>query len=372
MSNLDDGTSNLASGAIADSDSISAYDYELPESFIAQQPAEPRDSARMLVDVAGSVEHKQVADLASYVGPGDVVVVNTTRVIRARMHVRKPTGGLVEVLLLEPTATPNQWKALIRPSKKVAPGMLLTADSGGDAVAVEAGAVLDGGQRLVTVYPEVIDAIGQVPLPPYITEPLADPERYQTVFADVEGSVAAPTAGLHLTDELLDRIRAAGAMVVPIELRVGLATFKPISSERISDHIMHRESYSVTEQAWKTITEAGRVIAVGTTVVRTLESVAANNTLSGDTELFIRRDFDWQIVDVLLTNFHVPKSSLLVLVDSFYGSGWRRLYEQAKKRDYRFFSFGDCMLLARSGSMESATLASDEIRIDDERNVPSL
>lgn len=358
---------NLDTGVDSeDADSVAAFDYELPETFIAQHPIEPRDSARMLVDIAGAVAHKQVSDLAEYIQPGDVIVVNNTRVIRARLALRKPTGGAAEVLLLEPTAVPNQWKALIRPSKKVPPGMLLTVDAqagtaptctpiAAGAVALEAGAVIDDGQRLVTVYPDVIEAIGQVPLPPYIREPLKDPERYQTVFAEIEGSVAAPTAGLHLTERVFDRVKAAGGVVVPVELRVGLATFKPISADRVSDHPMHSESYSVSAQAWETITAASRVIAVGTTVVRTLESVAQSGELSGSTELFIRRGFDWKVVDLLLTNFHVPKSSLLVLVDSLYGPGWRQLYEEAKDRGYRFFSFGDCMLIARNDDSSGAS-----------------
>lgn len=320
------------------------FDYPLPESAIAQTPVEPRDTARMLVALGQTVAHRTVAELDEVLKPGDLLVVNDTRVLAARLNLFKPTGGAVEVLLLEPTGEHGRWQALVRPSKRVAPGTVLELDGRPMATV---GEVLPDGRRLVDIAPEAIDVAGQVPLPPYIHEPLADPDRYQTVFANRLGSVAAPTAGLHLTDELLARLERRGVGVERVELRVGLGTFRPITAERIDDHDMHAEQYAISPQAWERIRAAERVVAVGTTVVRTLESAAKLGRLDGDTSLFIRRGFDWQVVDVLLTNFHVPRSSLLVLVDAFVGDRWRELYEIAIDEGYRFLSFGDCMLLER-------------------------
>lgn len=346
------------------------FDYDLPERAIAQTPIEPRDRARLLVartwdpdaprtahpaDQAppagtvepappGPVEHRTVADLDQILRPGDLLVVNDTKVLAARLNLNKPTGGAVEVLLLEPTGEHGRWQALVRPSKRVAPGTVLELDGRPMATV---GEVLADGRRLVDISPEAIDVAGQVPLPPYIHEPLADPDRYQTVFARRLGSVAAPTAGLHLTDDLLARLSDRGVGIERVELRVGLGTFRPITAELIADHDMHAEHYSVTAEAWQRIQDAERVVAVGTTVVRTLESVARTGRLDGDTSLFITRGFDWQVVDVLLTNFHVPRSSLLVLVDAFIGPRWRSLYRVALDEGYRFLSFGDCMLLER-------------------------
>ncbi len=322
------------------------FDYELPTEFIAQTPIEPRDAARMLVaDAVGERQHSTVAALADHLRAGDVLVVNTTKVMAARLLVTKPTGGAVEVFLLEPTGNGREWHALVKPSKRVADGTVLQAD-GRDLIRV--GAAVGDGRRLVEVADDAIDVAGQVPLPPYIYETLDDPGRYQTIFADREGSVAAPTAGLHLSTAVLDSLAEAGVEVVHVELMVGLGTFKPITAERLDDHVMHSERYRVEPEAWQRIVEAERVVAVGTTVVRTLESVAAGRPLEGSTDLFIRRGFEWQVVDVLLTNFHVPKSSLLVLVDAFVGPLWRDIYAEARTRGYRFLSFGDCMLLERS------------------------
>lgn len=339
---------------MSDPQRTDAFDYDLPESAIAQTPVEPRDRAKMLVAPPmhqirsgrsnASIEHRTVSELDAVLRPGDVLVVNDTRVLAARLALYKPTGGAVEVLLLEPTGEHGRWQALVRPSKRVAPGTVLELDG---VPMATVGDVLHDGRRLVDIAPEAIDVAGQVPLPPYITEPLADPDRYQTVFARELGSVAAPTAGLHLTDDLLRRLEAKGVMVERVELRVGLGTFRPITADLIDDHVMHSERYSVTPQAWERIGGADRVVAVGTTVVRTLESVAKTGRLADDTSLFIKRGFDWQVVDLLLTNFHVPKSSLLVLVDAFVGPGWRDLYATALAEDYRFLSFGDCMLLER-------------------------
>lgn len=334
-----------------------AYDYSLPDHAIAQTPVEPRDSARMLVDIGPtftdtSIRHHTVAELDQVLQPGDTLVVNDTKVLAARLALNKPTGGAVEVLLLSPTGRgrdrETEWYALVRPSKRVAPGTVLELD-GVPLVTVgeRANETEDDSRRMVTVVPEAIETAGQVPLPPYITEPLADPNRYQTVFANQLGSVAAPTAGLHLTEALLGRLADRDIAVERVELQVGLGTFKPITADLVEQHPMHAERYAVDPDSWDRIRRADRVVAVGTTVVRTLESVARTGRLTDDTSLFIRRGFDWQVVDLLLTNYHVPRSSLLVLVDALIGDRWRELYKLAVDDGYRFLSFGDCMLVER-------------------------
>jgi S-adenosylmethionine:tRNA ribosyltransferase-isomerase len=336
---------------------LADFDYHLPERAIAQRPAEPRDAARLLVDAplaGGRVAHRTVADLAEFVRPGDVLVVNTTRVLPARLRLHKPSGGEVEVLLLERSPA-GEWEALVRPSRRVRPGTRLAV--GPDLeVEVEGQGAGDGTRRVTLRVAAgedelaVLDRYGIVPLPPYIHTPLADPERYQTVFAERPGSVAAPTAGLHLTPQVLDRCRAAGARVEPVELMVGMGTFRPMSAAKVEDHHMHAERYVVPattlaacEQAQAT---GGRVVAVGTTSVRALESATASGELEGRTELFIHRPWTWRATDVLLTNFHLPRSSLLVLVDALIGPRWRELYAVALAEGYRFLSFGDAMLVA--------------------------
>ncbi|MGN6694641.1 MAG: tRNA preQ1(34) S-adenosylmethionine ribosyltransferase-isomerase QueA [Aquihabitans sp.] len=331
-------------------------DYELPASSIAQTPVEPRDSARLLVAPAtGPLEHRTVADLPDLLDAGDVLLVNDTRVIPARLHLRKPTGGAVEVLLLE-RRPEGHWEALVKPSRRVADGTVLRPEAPGDMdLAVEVGPVLGGdGRRQVTIHGgtdddlAVLSQVGEVPLPPYIHEPLADPERYQTVFAQHPGSVAAPTAGLHLTDGVLDRCRARGVIVAAIELTVGLGTFRPITAERVEDHPMHAEHYRIPASTLEVLSgRQGRVVAVGTTVVRAVESWAATGETEAATRLFIRGDYPFAVVDRLLTNFHVPRSSLLALVQSFTGSRWKDLYRTALDEGYRFLSFGDAMLLDR-------------------------
>lgn len=325
------------------------FDYELPAAAIAQVPASPRDSSRLLID-ADPVAHGRTRDLPRLIEPGDVLVVNNTRVLPARLHLRKPTGGAVEVLALAPVDGDDRWwEALVRPSRKVAPGTRLEDHVG--MPVLEVGEATGDGTRLVRpigVDMETLCAhLGAVPLPPYITAPLADPERYQTVFADRPTSVAAPTAGLHLTPAVLDRCRDAGATVVEVQLDVGIGTFRPIVTDDLDAHEMHRERYSVTPQAWATIQEAGRVVAVGTTVVRTLESVAATGELSGSTALFIKPGHEFRVVDALLTNFHLPRSTLLVMIEAFIGPRWRELYAGALAEGYRFLSFGDAMFLTR-------------------------
>jgi S-adenosylmethionine:tRNA ribosyltransferase-isomerase len=362
---------------------LADFDYDLPEWAIAQRPAEPRDAARLLVDLGPGrgVAHRTVADLPGLVRPGDVVVVNTTRVLPARLRLRKDSGGEVEVLLLERTPS-GAWEALVRPGRRVRPGTVLHAgpdldvrvgsDGPGDGTRLvelrvpqpdarpgagdrpdrPAGAGTSGGPASV---PEdelaILDRYGVVPLPPYITAPLDDPERYQTVFADHPGSVAAPTAGLHLTPGVLARCRAAGARVEPVELVVGMGTFRPMSAPKVEDHHMHAERYTVPAETLDACREAsargGRVVAVGTTSVRALESAALSGQLDGRTELFVHRPWTWRVVDALVTNFHLPRSSLLVLVDAFIGPRWRDLYATALADGYRFLSFGDAMWLER-------------------------
>ncbi|HXW38863.1 MAG TPA: S-adenosylmethionine:tRNA ribosyltransferase-isomerase [Acidimicrobiales bacterium] len=342
---------------------MDAYDYGLPESAIAQRPVEPRSAARLLVGpgVDGHDEpgHSTMADLPRLLRPGDVVVVNDTRVLPARLELQKTTGGAAEVLLLEPHGgDPVHWWALVRPGRRLPPGTLLVEDSGG-APAVEVGGPSDegvgssSGRRLVRlVEPTVVERRGQLPLPPYIRQALDDPERYQTVYARRrpvgDSSVAAPTAGLHFTRELLASCETAGARVVRLDLLVGLDTFRPVSAPTPAGHVMHSERFSVPAETWAACRSASRVVAVGTTVVRALETVAATGRLAGRTDLFIWGPYPFRVVDVLLTNFHVPRSTLLLLVESFCGPVWRTLYATALAEGYRFLSFGDAMIVVRN------------------------
>jgi len=328
---------------------VEVPDYHLPSEAIAQVPAEPRDSARLLdaLDPAGRLVHRHVRDLPDLTGPGDVVVVNDTRVLPARLLLSKPTGGAAEVLLLEGSG--EDWAALVRPGRRLPPGTRLEPRAGGPAV-VEVGERLDGGRRRVRLLApaeEVFTAHGQVALPPYVTTPLADAGRYQTVYARRPGSVAAPTAGLHLTEDLLGRLREQGTKVCTLDLAVGLATFKPIVSERAEDHAMHREHYSVPAATWEACKGATRVIAVGTTTVRALETVGITGRLEGDSDLYIRPGFTFSVVDVMLTNFHMPRSTLLLMIEAFMGRRWRDVYAAALGAGYRFLSFGDAMIASR-------------------------
>lgn len=323
------------------------FDYGLPEAAIAQHPIEPRDRARLLDATGSEPVHRTVADLPDLVGPGDVVVVNATKVLPARLHLNKDTGGAVEVLLLEELAD-GSWEALVRPGRKVAPGTELVA---ADDLTVTVHERLDDGRRRVEVHAAdllaALDAHGEMPLPPYIHETLEDPDRYQTVYAARPGSVAAPTAGLHLTSDVLDGIAAAGATVATVDLWVGLGTFRPITAESIDDHVMHSERYEVPAATQAAIDGAERVIAVGTTTVRALEAAARTGESVGRTDLYLTPGASFGVVDVLMTNFHLPRSSLLVLVEAFAGPVWRDLYATALETGYRFLSFGDAMLLAR-------------------------
>ncbi len=331
---------------------IADFDYELPEDRIAQTPIEPRDTARLLVDRGSAPpEHRHVRDLPELLRAGDLLVLNETRVIPARLRLRRSTGGAAEVLLLEPRDTDRRtWEALVRPGAKLRVGeRLLDGDvpvvcmgertPAGDTFWVE----LIGDDDPVTL----LDRHGEMPLPPYIGERLTDPDRYQTVFAREPGSAAAPTAGLHFTSELFERLAVAGVRTATVELVVGLDTFQPISTENPLDHPMHTERYRVPPETMGACREADRVVAVGTTAVRALESAARSGELSGRTDLFIHRGFDWQLVDVMMTNFHLPKTTLLMMIDAFVGPRWRDLYATALAGDYRFLSFGDAMLLDR-------------------------
>ena len=325
------------------------HDYDLPEAAIAQEPVEPRESARLLdaTDPAGGLAHRHVRDLPGLLGPGDVVVVNDSRVLPARLRLHKATGGRVEVLLLEPSGEePDQWEALVRPGRRVPPGTRLRA---GDVEVVEVVERGPEGSWRVRLLADP-DGHGSVALPPYIRRPLADPERYQTVYARRPGSVAAPTAGLHLSIELLDRCREKGAEVHTLELAVGLDTFRPMVADRPEDHVMHTERYRVPPTTMEACGRAGRVVAVGTTTVRALESAAASGELEGRTGLFIHAPYRFRVVDVLLTNFHLPRSTLLLMLAAFCGERWRHLYGVALAEGYRFLSFGDAMLVGRAAA----------------------
>jgi len=323
-------------------------EYHLPPEAIAQRPLSQRDAARLLVDRGGAVEHRRVSDLADLLDPGDVVVVNDTRVLPARLPLRRASGGAAEVLLLE-ERDDGRWEALVRPSRKLPPGTVISAT--GLEVVVEDD--FGDGRRMVRLNPgsrplmEALAEVGLAPLPPYIHAHLDDPERYQTVFADRPVSAAAPTAGLHLTNDVLDRLRRKGVVVVTVELAVGLDTFRPVQVERLDDHVIHTERYLVPEATAAAVESAERVVAVGTTSVRALETWAATGERDGRSSLFIRRPYRWRVVDRLLTNFHLPRSTLLCLVDAFVGPRWREIYSVALNEGYRFLSFGDAMLLDR-------------------------
>ena len=322
----------------------SALDYMLPDTAIAQSPLADRAAARLLVDhgPAAPPAHHHVRDLPELLSPGDLLVVNDSRVLPARLHLQRPNGGAAEVLLLE-RQPDGSWAALVRPSRKVRSGMSLT----GRGVTVEIGDALGDGQWRVRVDGD-LDAAGEMPLPPYIHTPLTDGERYQTVYARRAVSAAAPTAGLHLTREVLDRCAQRGIGIAAIELAIGLDTFRPLTEAKVEDHVIHSEAYEVSAATLDAIERAERVVAVGTTVVRALESAAATGERSGRTQLFIRPGFEFRAVDLLLTNFHLPRTTLLAMIEAFMGSRWRDLYAVALHEQYRFLSFGDAMLVARA------------------------
>ncbi|MBE6529765.1 MAG: tRNA preQ1(34) S-adenosylmethionine ribosyltransferase-isomerase QueA [Ruminococcaceae bacterium] len=338
--------------------------YDLPEERIAQHPAEPRDSSRLMVlnRADGSIAHRRFSDICDYLRPGDTLVINDSKVIPARLYgnVENRSEAQIELLLLRQRDL-DVWETLVRPGKRAKIGMRLTFGGGLLQATVED--IVEEGNRLVrfsydrsqfaNVY-DVLHRVGTMPLPPYITEKLEDQSRYQTVYAREEGSAAAPTAGLHFTPELLDKIRAMGVAVVPVMLHVGLGTFRPVKAERVDEHVMHTEFFSVSKESAKIINErkaaGGRLICVGTTSCRTIESVADENgvirPLSGDTGIFIYPGYRFKAVDALITNFHLPESTLLMLVSAFYSrEKMLEAYKIAVEENYRFFSFGDAMLI---------------------------
>ena len=337
------------------------FDYELPEDLIAQTPLKDRSSSRLLVldRQAHTQEDTDFKHILDYLQPGDALVVNETRVIPARLFgVKEDTGGHIEVLLLK-NIEGNQWECLVKPGKRARVGTRLTFGQGGPLKG-EIIASMDHGGRIIEfsyegVFLEVLESLGEMPLPPYIKERLDDPDRYQTVYAKENGSAAAPTAGLHFTPELLDQARAKGIQVIPILLHVGLGTFRPVSVDQVEDHQMHAEFYQVSQAAADQIQAVrqggGKIVAVGTTTVRTLETVAHQHdgqivAASGWTDIFITPGFEFKLVDHLITNFHLPQSTLVMLVSAFYDrQAILAAYQHAVQAKYRFFSFGDAMLI---------------------------
>lgn len=343
---------------------IDLFDFDLPERLIAQTPLLNRTSSKLLAlnKQSGAVEHRNFVDLLEYLQEGDALVLNDTRVIPARLFGIKPeTGAKVEFLLLKNLGE-DRWETLVRPGKRVRAGMEVhfgTSKSGSPLLIARIEEENDMGGRVVRfsyqgIFNEILDSLGQMPLPPYIKQQLEDKERYQTVYAREEGSAAAPTAGLHFTKQLLERIAAKGVSLVYITLHVGLGTFRPVSTQTIEEHEMHSEFYSVTAEAAKTLNETrergGRIIAVGTTSARTLETIARQGktlkACQGWTDIFIYPGVELRIVDALLTNFHLPKSTLLMLISAIAGrENVLAAYAQAIEREYRFFSFGDAMFI---------------------------
>ena len=337
----------------------SDFYYELPKELIAQDPLEDRSSSRLmhLDRITGAVEHRHFRDIKEYLKPGDCLVINDTKVIPARLYGHKAgTDALIEILLLK-RKEKDVWETLVKPGKKCRPGAEISFGDG-----ILKGTVLDvveEGNRLIRftyegIFEEILDRLGEMPLPPYITHKLKDKNRYQTVYAKHEGSAAAPTAGLHFTEELLREIRDMGVKIAHVTLHVGLGTFRPVKVEEVTEHHMHSEFYVVEEEQAALINETrkqgGRIIAVGTTSCRTLESAAAEDgTLkagSGWTEIFIYPGYRFKILDGLITNFHLPESTLIMLVSAFAGKEHvLAAYEEAVKEKYRFFSFGDAMVI---------------------------
>ncbi|MCR4691864.1 MAG: tRNA preQ1(34) S-adenosylmethionine ribosyltransferase-isomerase QueA [Lachnospiraceae bacterium] len=344
----------------------SDYYYDLPKELIAQHPLEDRSSSRLLYlnKESGQTEHLHFRDICRFLSKGDCLVLNNTKVIPARLYgKREDTGGVVEVLLLRRREL-MVWEALVKPGKKARPGMKLNFGEG--LLRGEVLEIVDEGNRLIRfscegTFEAVLDQLGEMPLPPYITEKLADQSRYQTVYAKYDGSAAAPTAGLHFTPELLQQIEEMGVKLCYVTLHVGLGTFRPVKEENILDHHMHTEWYEVTKEAANLINETHRnhkkVICVGTTSCRTLESAARNSTAmagdrkevvagSGDTDIFIYPGYEFSVLDGLITNFHLPESTLVMLVSALAGRDHvLNAYKEAVKEKYRFFSFGDAMVI---------------------------
>jgi len=342
----------------------SDFFYELPERLIAQHPVEQRDTSRLMVldRKSGSIEHRHFFDILDYLRPEDVLVINDSKVIPARLygHVEGREEAGIELLLLRQRSL-DTWETLVKPGKRARVGAKLCFGDG--MLKGEVLELVQEGNRLIrfdydrtehdSIY-SVLHKIGLMPLPPYITERLEDQSRYQTVYAREEGSAAAPTAGLHFTEALLEKIRAKGTAIVPVMLHVGLGTFRPVKADRIDEHVMHTEFFSVSEESARLINErkrnGGRLICVGTTACRTIESSADENgtvqAISGDTGIFIYPGYRFRAVDALITNFHLPESTLLMLVSALYSrERIMEAYRTAVEQEYRFFSFGDCMLI---------------------------
>jgi S-adenosylmethionine:tRNA ribosyltransferase-isomerase len=339
---------------------VDDFDYELPTQAIAQVPAEPRDASRLLVldRATGALEHARFRDIGRWLRPGDLLVVNDSRVLAARLRGERPGGGSVEILVLRPIeGEPDRWEALARPSRRLAVGSAVTLRSGDH---VEVGERLPDGTRAVRFERdahEVMAAAGEMPLPPYIRDRTSPADRYQTVYARPLGSAAAPTAGLHFTDELLDSLGGDGVRRASVTLHVGLDTFRPLEGEFVDEHRIHREWYEVPKTARVALAQAGRTVAVGTTAVRVLETAARTRAASGWTDLYITPPYRFRAVNALITNFHLPRSSLLLLVTAFVQAGMGEAsafeardrllgsYRAALAEGYRFFSFGDAMLI---------------------------
>ena len=342
----------------------SDFFYHLPEELIAQHPMEQRDASRLMVldRKTGEITHRQFADIIEYLNPNDVLVVNDSKVIPARLygHAEGREEAKLELLLLRQREL-NVWECLVKPGKRARVGM--RAVFGGGLLTGEVVELVEEGNRLIrfsydeskfsNIY-DILHQIGMMPLPPYITEQLRDNDRYQTVYAREEGSAAAPTAGLHFTPELLERIKAKGVAIAPVMLHVGLGTFRPVKADKITEHVMHSEFFSVSEASARIINErraaGGRLICVGTTSCRTIESVAEAEgripAMEGDTGIFIYPGYKFKAVDALITNFHLPESTLLMLISAFYDrEKVMEAYKTAVEKKYRFFSFGDAMLI---------------------------
>lgn len=336
------------------------FDFTLPEELIAQTPLEDRSSSRLMVldKNSGEIEHRKFKDIVHYLNAGDCLVLNNTKVMPARLFgIKEETGAHVEILLLKQLEG-DQWETLVKPAKRVKVGTVI--DFGEGKLKAKCIDTLEHGGRIFQfsydgIFYEILDELGEMPLPPYIHEQLDNPDRYQTVFAKEIGSAAAPTAGLHFTEVLLDEIRAKGVKTVFVTLHVGLGTFRPVSSENIEEHEMHAEFYHMSEETAEQLNEVrkngGRIISVGTTSTRTLETIANRHNSrfvgeSGWTDIFIYPGYQWRAIDGLITNFHLPKSSLVMLVSALAGrENILRAYHIAVKERYRFFSFGDAMFI---------------------------
>lgn len=335
----------------------SDFYYDLPEELIAQTPAQPRDSSRLLTynRATGEVRHEIFRDVINYLNAGDVLVINNTKVLPARLYAHTENGGAVEVLLLKRLDI-DKWEVLVKPGKKCSVGKKLYIS---EELSLTVEGITDSGERIVKfyydgVFEEILERLGTMPLPPYIKTKLKDKNRYQTVYAKVDGSAAAPTAGLHFTPELLERIKTKGVLIAEVLLHVGLGTFRPVKEDIITDHKMHSEYFEVSAEAAETINsakrEGRRVIAVGTTSVRTLESAADESGFlkpqKGNTQIFIYPPYKFKCVDALITNFHLPESTLIMLVAALTGrEKILELYKTAVNERYRFFSFGDAMMI---------------------------